>query len=70
MASQIDSLDITGMKATDFDQLYQMYLDQREEGSYYGRKDYWDARITRLDVWLRKVVNTVYDEDTKIKEKK
>lgn len=69
MANQIDNLDITGMVASDFDQLYQMYLNERNSGNYYGRKDYWDKRIERLDRWLRNVVNTVYDENTVIKKK-
>ena len=64
--TQIDSLDITGMKKADFDQLYTMYLEARNDGIYYGRKDYWDKRIDRLDNWFRRIAGQI--EDVKIKE--
>jgi hypothetical protein len=65
--TQIDSVDITGMKPLDFDQLYTIYLDFKESGAYYGRKDYWDKHIVRLDKWMQELQIQV--DGVKIKDK-
>lgn len=55
MATAIDSVSIRGMKYSDFEQLEEMYDHVKEEGVYWGRKDYWDSRIERLDRWFNQI---------------
>jgi len=61
MATQIDSLNINGMKQTDFMQLQNIFLNAIEDGSYYGRKDWWDERNSRLEKWLNEVNELLID---------
>ena len=70
MAIQIDSLDISGMKKADFDQLEEIFLHFKEEGVYWGRKDYHDARMKRLEGWLSDITLFMQNNDVKIKEMK
>ena len=70
MATTIDSLDITGMKKADFDQLESIFHHFKEEGIYWGRKDYFDARMVRLEGWLSDITLTLQNNDYKIKDMK
>ena len=51
-----DSIDIRGLKPSDLEQLWEMYEHTKEEECYWGRKDYWDLRIQRIDNWFKEVV--------------
>lgn len=63
----IDSLSIRGMKKSDFERLYTIFEEAQEEGYYFGRKDYWDASMKRLEKWLFESIVDL--NDVKIKEK-
>ena len=52
MANVIDSISIKGMKHSDFAQLSEIFHHHKEDGTYWGRKDYWDERMVRLTKWL------------------
>ena len=52
------------MKKADFEQLQEIFNHFKEEEIYWGRKDYWDARMDRLETWLLSV--NVYLEPTDI----
>ena len=52
MANQISDVSIVGMKQSDFIQLKEMFDHMMEDGTYWGRKDYWDDRNERLSQWL------------------
>jgi hypothetical protein len=56
MATQIDSVDILGMKHADFAQLLSIFEHVMDEGIYWGRKDYWDDRNKRIEKWLNDVI--------------
>jgi len=68
MADVIDCLDIKGMKKSDFYQLEEIFLHFKEEGIYYGRKDYFDARMVRLERWLTDVTLELQNSSNIIKE--
>lgn len=51
----IDIISIAGMKQTDFMQLQEIFNHMMEDGTYWGRKDYWDERNKRLAKWLEEV---------------
>lgn len=51
----IDSLDIKGMKQTDFMQLQEIFNHVMEEDIRWDREDYWNARNERLKKWLMEV---------------
>jgi len=61
-----DSVDITGMKHSDFLQLTEIFNHVMDEGIRWDRKDYWDARNTRIKNWLTKTNHRL--QDSKIKE--
>ena len=68
MSDVVDSLDITGMKKSDFEQLEEIFYHFKQEEIYWGRKDYWDKRMVRLEQWLSDSVLTLINNDTVIKE--
>ena len=68
MSNVIDCLDIKGMKKADFYQLEEIFLHFKEEGIYYGRKDYFDARMIRLERWLSDVTLELQNSSNIIKE--
>ncbi len=68
MSTQIDSLDITGMKQTDFIQLREIFNHVMQEDIRWDRLDYWDARNERLEKWFACVSEALID--VKIKETK
>ena len=68
MATQIDSIDIDGMKKADFEQLEEIFAYFKEKGVYWGRKDYFDARMVRLEGWLSDITLMLNNNDIKIKE--
>ncbi len=70
MSICIDSLDIRGMKKSDFDQLESIFLHFKEEGIYWGRKDYFDKRMKRIEGWLCDITLFMQNNDIKIKEMK
>ena len=39
--------------------------EKKEEGSYFGRKDYWDKHLNRIIYETNKVLNLAYVEDGK-----
>ena len=57
MATQIEDLDISGMKQADFMQLREIFNHVMQEGVRWEREDYWDARNARLAKWLDNVNN-------------
>jgi len=61
MSTQIDSLDITGMKQSDFIQLEEIFKDSLNLGVYWGRKDYFDARNKRISSWLNRINHQLTD---------
>jgi len=65
VSTQIDSLDITGMKQSDFMQLREIFNHVMQEDIRWDRLDYRDARNERLKKWLEKVNFALID--TKIK---
>lgn len=52
MATQLDSLNITGMKQSDFIQLREIFKYVMQKDIRWDRQDYWDARNERLKEWL------------------
>ncbi len=48
----IDSLDIKGMKQTDFMQLREMFNHVIDQDVRWDREDYWNDRNKRLKEWL------------------
>jgi len=52
MATQIDSLDISGMKHMDFVQLREIFNHVMQEDVRWDREDYWNDRNQRLAKWL------------------
>lgn len=55
----VDSLDIRGMKQTDFMQLEEIFNHVMDEGVRWDREDYWDARNERLAKWLENINKTL-----------
>ncbi len=70
MSSQIDSVSIEGLKKADVYQLREIFYDFKESGVYWGRKDYWDKRMKRLEIWLDSFEHLVSEKDVIIKEKR
>ena len=68
MATQIEDISIAGLKKADIVQLKEMFHYTKDEGVYWGRKDYWSKRVERLTIWLDKFESLVNAEDTIIKE--
>jgi len=54
MANITNEISIKGLKHIDLLQLEEIFHHFKDEGIYYGRKDYFDARMGRLEAWLRK----------------
>ena len=67
MSSVVSMIDITGLRVQHLRQLQNMIEDQILEGSYYGRKDYYDKRSKELSFWIERVIRTV--DGQKIREK-
>jgi len=68
MSIVIDSLDITGMKKSDFEQLEEIFLHFKESGIYWGRADYFEQRMARLEQWLDMANEVLGESDVRIKE--
>jgi hypothetical protein len=70
MAIQIDSLDITGLRKTHFNQLRE-YIHMRDsEGWYYGPREQFEKRHNDLLEWIENVCELVNQNDIKIKDNK
>ncbi len=67
---QIDDIDITGMKKSDFLQLEEIFDHFEREGVYWGRKDYFDKRQKRLRDWLRHTNLAIQHKGIVIKEER
>jgi hypothetical protein len=68
MAIVVDSVDITGMKHSDFQQLVEIFNHVMEENVRWDRQDYWDTRNERLRKWLKSINKSL--EGVKIQEGK
>ena len=42
-----------------------MLEDYIIEGNYYGRKDYWDVSIVRIQQWMDYIEDIAYSTDVK-----
>lgn len=62
MSIQIDSIDISGMKKADLKQLEEIFLHFKDSEIYWGRLDYFNSRMDRLEQWLSDV-NTMLDSN-------
>ena len=67
MATVLDSLNIKGMKKTDFEQMEEIFLHFKDLGIYWGRKEYFDNRMVRLEGWLSDINLELQNNDVKIK---
>ena len=66
MAFTFDQVDITGLRATHFEQLLS-YLENRErEDWYYGNKKQFDQRHDDLRKWLEGIQEVATSEGAKI----
>jgi len=66
----IPELCIIGLKKSDLDLLHTIFLEHKDSGEYWGRKDYHEKSIMRLGKWFESINNNlILDKDTKIKEK-
>ncbi len=70
MSNQIDSVSIDGLKKADVIQLGEIFYHFKETGVYWGRKDYWDKRMNRLELWLDSFESLISDNDVVIKDKR
>jgi len=70
MSIEFSEINIRGLRAVHFEQLY-VYLKQWEEdGSYYGNKKYFDKRHGELKSWLEGIIEKVKDPCFVIPKKK
>ena len=70
MAYTLDSLDITGLRATHFEQLWEYLLDAEVLGWYYGNKRQFDTRHKEIKEWLRDAIDQMRDPEARIPKKK
>ncbi len=61
MSIQMDSIDITGMKQSDFIQLEEIFNHVMQEDIRWDRLDYWDTRNKRLAKWLSSLNESLID---------
>ena len=69
MAIVIDSVDITGMRVTHFEQLYEYLLENERSETYYGNKKYYDQRHKDLKIWLESIIVQLKDSGIIIPKK-
>lgn len=62
MATAFDSVDISGMRKTHFEQLYNYIIDNEISGTYYGIKKHYDKRHSDLKKWVKDIINHIESE--------
>ena len=59
MSTVFDSVNITGMRKTHFEQLYEYLIERERDEWYYGRKDLFEKRHKELKEWLSDIINYI-----------
>ena len=50
------SVDITGLRATHFEQLLSYVEDNERIGTYYGNKEQYEKRHEEIKEWLEEII--------------
>ena len=53
----VEDIRNPGLRKTHFDQLLNYIIWCEEDGTYYGRKDYFDKRHKELKEWVEGIIN-------------
>ena len=70
MATVIDSLDITGLRVTHFEQLREYLLHREIDEWYYGRRDQFEKRHKNLKQWLDSNIAQLKSEGVIVPDKR
>jgi len=70
MTVKFNRVDITGLRATHFEQLRD-YVEHRERTNYYyGNREQYEKRHKELKVWLAQIIIKAKDTNNRIPKAK